>query len=80
MLRMGSSSIGAIARWLVRRRVLVAEAMLLVSCSMTVPADAATSCKGPAPGITLPDGFCSTNFADNIGHARQMTFAPDGRL
>src|ERR1700733_4845607 len=81
MLRMRSSSIGSFARWLGRRRLLVAEVMLLVSWSVTLPAyTAAASCKGPAPGITLPDGFCATIFADNIGHARQMAFAPDGRL
>ena len=41
---------------------------------------AATSCRGDATGITLPDGFCATIFADNLGHARQMAFSPDGTL
>ena len=41
---------------------------------------AAASCKGDATGITLPDGFCATIFADNLGHARQMAFSPDGTL
>jgi glucose/arabinose dehydrogenase/mono/diheme cytochrome c family protein len=81
MLRMRSSSIGSIVRWLGRRRLLVVELMLLASWSAALPAHAAAaSCKGPAPGITLPDGFCATIFADNIGHARQMAFTPDGRL
>jgi len=31
-------------------------------------------------GITLPPGFCATVFADNLGHARQMAFGPDGVL
>jgi glucose/arabinose dehydrogenase/mono/diheme cytochrome c family protein len=31
-------------------------------------------------GITLPPGFSATIFADNLGHARQMAFAPDGTL
>lgn len=40
----------------------------------------AAACKGDAGGITLPDGFCATVFADDIGHARQMAVAPDGTL
>lgn len=31
-------------------------------------------------GIALPKGFCATIFADNVGHARQMSVAPDGTL
>jgi glucose/arabinose dehydrogenase/cytochrome c5 len=74
-------SIGSIVRWLGGRRFLAAEVMLLMSWSATLPAHAATaSCEGAAAGITLPDGFCATIFADNIGHARQMVFAPDGTL
>src|SRR5882762_8829933 len=73
--------IGSIVRWLGRQRLLVAEVMLLMSWSATLPAHAATgSCEGASAGITLPDGFCATIFADNIGHARQMAFAPDGTL
>ena len=73
--------IGSIVQWLGRQRLLVAEVMLLMSWSATLPAHAATgSCEGASAGITLPDGFCATIFADNIGHARQMVFAPDGTL
>jgi hypothetical protein len=54
---------------------------MLMSWSTTAPTQAAaTSCKGDAAGITLPDGFCATIFADNIGHARQMAVTPDGTL
>jgi glucose/arabinose dehydrogenase/cytochrome c5 len=81
MPRMHLSSMGSIARRPGGRRLLIAAVMLPVSWSATLPADAATTdCKGPAAGITLPDGFCATIFADNIGHARQMAFTPDGRL
>jgi glucose/arabinose dehydrogenase/mono/diheme cytochrome c family protein len=38
------------------------------------------SCPGDAGGIALPNGFCATVFADNIGHARQMAVAPNGVL
>ena len=37
-------------------------------------------CAGDNGGITLSPGFCATVFADNLGHARQMTFGPDGVL
>jgi hypothetical protein len=53
--------------------------MMLIPWSATTPAQAA-DCKGDTAGITLPDGFCATVFADNIGHARQMAVAPDGTL
>jgi len=38
------------------------------------------SCGGDNGGITLSPGFCATIFADNLGHARQMAFAPNGVL
>jgi glucose/arabinose dehydrogenase/mono/diheme cytochrome c family protein len=38
------------------------------------------SCAADNGGITLPPGFCATVFADNLGHARQMAFGPNGVL
>jgi glucose/arabinose dehydrogenase/mono/diheme cytochrome c family protein len=38
------------------------------------------ACPQTDTGITLPKGFCSTGFADNIGHARQMAVGQDGTL
>src|SRR5260370_21997453 len=74
------SSSSSMARWSGGLSLLVAVTMLM-SWPATVPTQAAaTSCKGDAAGITLPDGFCATIFADNIGHARQMAVAPDGTL
>jgi len=40
----------------------------------------AGKCTGDNGGITLPQGFCATVFADHVGHARQMVVAPDGTL
>jgi len=40
----------------------------------------ADACGGDNGGITLPPGFCATVFADNLGHVRQMAFAPNGVL
>jgi len=37
-------------------------------------------CAADNGGITLAPGFCATVFADNLGHARQMSFGPDGVL
>jgi glucose/arabinose dehydrogenase/cytochrome c5 len=74
------SSSSSIVRWSGGLSLLVAVVML-TSWSATAPTQAAaTSCKGDAAGITLPDGFCATIFADNIGHARQMAVTPDGTL
>ena len=36
------------------------------------------TCAGDNGGITLPQGFCATVFADHIGHARHMVVAPNG--
>jgi len=75
------SSTSPIVRWSGPRSLLVAVVMTLMSWSATLPTQAAaTSCRGDAAGITLPDGFCATIFADNIGHARQMAVTPDGTL
>jgi glucose/arabinose dehydrogenase/mono/diheme cytochrome c family protein len=82
MLRTCLSSLrstGSIVRRSQARSYLFAV-VLLTSWSATAPTQAAAaSCPGDA-GITLPDGFCATVFADNIGHARQMAVAPDGTL
>jgi hypothetical protein len=37
-------------------------------------------CSGDNGGITLSPEFCATIFADNLGHARQMAFGPNGVL
>lgn len=41
---------------------------------------ATAPCPGGSAGITLPNGFCATIFADKIGHARQLAVAPDGTV
>ncbi len=40
----------------------------------------AAACPGDNGGITLSPGFCASIFADNLGHVRHMTFAPNGAL
>jgi glucose/arabinose dehydrogenase/mono/diheme cytochrome c family protein len=62
---------------------LPAATLLVVSVWLTVlepDAVAATmeSCPGDTSGLTLPPGFCATVFADKLGHARNITVAPNG--
>jgi glucose/arabinose dehydrogenase/mono/diheme cytochrome c family protein len=38
----------------------------------------ARDCAPGNGGLTLPDGFCATVFADSLGHARHMAVAPNG--
>ncbi len=68
-----------------------AVAILAAVCAVSSPAPAqnqssrSSEAKSPAcpnddSGLKLPAGFCATVFADGIGHARQMTVAPNGVL
>ena len=47
-----------------------------------VPGDSASAAAPacPSAGLTLPDGFCATVFADSIGHARHLTVSSDGTV
>jgi glucose/arabinose dehydrogenase len=38
----------------------------------------ATACAPDNGGLTLPDGFCATVFADSIGHGRDIAVADNG--
>jgi glucose/arabinose dehydrogenase len=53
--------------------------LMLVASAPLVSAQT-DSCGGDNVGITLPPSFCATIFADNLGHARQMGFGPNGVL
>lgn len=39
-----------------------------------------THCRALDPALSLPEGFCATVFADNLGHVRHMAVAVDGTL
>ena len=64
----------------------MASAALLVASALTIESAfpsavlAAEPCPQTDTEIVVSPGFCATVFADNIGHARQMTVAPDGTL
>jgi glucose/arabinose dehydrogenase/mono/diheme cytochrome c family protein len=77
-----------------RRRAILATASLFVivallaAPSSLTPSSAqsnrqgaqANACSGDNGGLVLSPGFCATVFADNIGHVRHMTVAPNGVL
>jgi glucose/arabinose dehydrogenase len=57
--------------------LLIAGSAAFAQAPQSAPAN---SCPGDNGGLTLPSGFCATVFADNLGHVRHMTVAPDGVL
>jgi glucose/arabinose dehydrogenase len=44
------------------------------------PAAGTHGCPGDSAGLKLPAGFCAQIIADNLGFARNIVAAPDGRL
>jgi len=71
--------------------VAVAAALALVGCVKTEGTQTSTdstsrasstvasvACAPDNGGITLPDGFCATVFADTIGHARHIVVNTNG--
>jgi glucose/arabinose dehydrogenase len=44
------------------------------------PAAQNRSCAEDNGGLTLPEGFCATIFADGLGHARHLVVAADGTV
>ncbi len=51
------------------------EGARVVDAALT---QATTRCVAEETGITVPDGFCATVFADSLGHARHIAVAPNG--
>jgi glucose/arabinose dehydrogenase/cytochrome c5 len=58
--------------------VLLASGPSFTAQAASSDAQSKTACPDSGAGITLPSGFCATVFADGIGHARQLTVAPNG--
>lgn len=73
-----------------RRVSLLASASILAALACTgnesarsagdsaAPQAAAVACPGDNGGLTLPNGFCATVFADSIGHARHIAVGSNG--
>lgn len=63
----------------------VAAALILAACSTPGESTSATTaatqvCDPGNGGISLPNGFCATVFADNLGHVRHAIVRDDGTL
>ncbi len=52
--------------------------LLAAGCAPAAPPAPSFACAGDNGGITLPDGFCATVYADGIGPARHLTVAANG--
>ena len=50
------------------------------SAQATAPESKASSCPADNGGISLPKGFCTSIFADKLGHARQLVVTQDGTV
>jgi len=50
------------------------------SAASSTQAVSNVACASDNGGITLPDGFCATIFADTLGHARHLVAAPTGAV
>jgi len=63
---------------------VVGAAVMLALAPAPVGAGASTrdgktkGCPSDGSGLTLPDGFCATIFADGIGHARHLAVGTNG--
>ena len=59
----------------------VASFFLALAFAGSLPASAEEQkCPENDSGLSLPNGFCATVFADKIGHARQLAVTPDGTV
>ena len=58
---------------------LAAVGSLAIYSASLVPAlSDEKKCLETDAGLSLPNGFCATIFADKVGHARQIVVATDG--
>jgi glucose/arabinose dehydrogenase/mono/diheme cytochrome c family protein len=69
------------------RSSLILSSLVLASAPMWLTGSAAATPGAPRhavrsctndTGLTLPQGFCATVFADQLGHARHLVVAPSG--
>jgi glucose/arabinose dehydrogenase/mono/diheme cytochrome c family protein len=64
--------------WTVAGAGLVSLAMSLAGTMPTF--SEGQKCPEGDAGLSLPDGFCATIFADKVGHARQLVATPDNTV
>ena len=63
-----------------RRMILAGLAPLSILLTSAIPASSAEQVCDADAGLSLPQGFCATIFADKVGHARQLAVTPDGTV
>jgi glucose/arabinose dehydrogenase/mono/diheme cytochrome c family protein len=56
---------------------VIVSSPIYPAAAATVPPDTSANCS-ESTGIVLSPGFCASIFADNLGHARHVTVAPNG--
>ena len=66
------------SNWTAASVAAVALAMWLTGMISAFGED--KKCPESNSGLSLPNGFCATIFADKLGHARQLVVAPDGTV
>ena len=60
--------------------LVVSAAIAIISVVTFAGAAAAPACDPDNGGLKLPQGFCATVVADNLGRARHLAVAPNGDL
>src|SRR5688572_12752732 len=66
-----------------RRRIVIAGAGVVLAAALGAAAQEKAvpippGCHPGNGGLTLPDGFCASTFADDLGHPRHVAVAPNG--
>ena len=64
--------------WVKDGVIVVFFALCLSSIDPALSAE--EKCPDSDSGLSLPNGFCATIFADKVGHARQLAVTPDGTV
>ena len=59
-------------------RIKLPAVMLAFTFIGSTAQSAGTFCPRNDTGLKLPEGFCATVFADDLGHARHLTIGPNG--
>jgi len=66
-----------LSRWTIAVSV-ASSAICLVAAIRTYGEE--RKCQETDTGLSLPNGFCATVFADKVGHARQLVVTPDNTV
>ena len=76
--RIVAYSLASIATVLAFAACVKSESSTADSTASASSTSSSAACTGDNGGLKLPDGFCATVFADNIGHARHIAVSSNG--